>query len=131
MILMCDADAIIDRMTPEYDNDELIPGLQRNANREVDLTWLLFGGDKALQSFPAPQLMNYMFDAETKVQAGRVLAALRGGPGVPEFSGQRLAMALALSVLQGITENSLVYPVLMCHSFMCRMKLKWIEEPDT
>ena len=130
MILMCNADAIIDRMIPEYDNDELIPGLQRNANREVDLSWLLFGGDKALQSFPAPQLMNYMFDAEVKVQAGRVLAALRGGAGVPELE-QRLAMALALSVLQGITENNLVYPVLTCHSFMCRMKLKWIEEPDT
>ena len=43
MILMCDADAIIDRMIPEYDNDELIPGLQRNANRETDLSWLLFG----------------------------------------------------------------------------------------
>ena len=59
-----------------------------------------------------------------------MLATLRGGTGVPELD-QRLAMALALSVLQGITENSLVYPVLMCHSFMCRMKLKWIEEPDT
>ena len=74
--------------------------------------------------------MNYMFDAEIKVQAGRVLAALRGGAGVPELD-QRLAMALALSVLQGIMENNLVYPVMMCHSFMCRMNLKWIKEQDT
>ena len=64
------------------------------------------------------------------MQAGRVLAALRGGAGVPELE-QRLAMALALSVLQGITENNLVYPVLMCHSFMCRTKLKWVKEQDT
>ena len=127
---MCNADAIIDRMIREHNNDELIPGLQRNANRETDLSWLLFGGDRKLQKFPVRQLMNYIFNAELQVQAGCVLAALRGGAGVPELD-QRLAMALALSVLQGITENNLVYPVLMCHSFMCRTKLKWVKEQDT
>ena len=127
---MCNADAIIDRMIREHNNDELIPGLQRNANRETDLSWLLFGGDRKLQKFPVHQLMNYIFNAELQVQAGCVLAALRGGAGVPELD-QRLAMALALSVLEGITKNNLVYPVMMCHSFMCRMNLKWIKEQDT
>ena len=130
MILACKADDIIDRMIPQHDNDFLIPGLQRDANRVMDLSWLLFGGDTGLQSFPKGQVMQYTFDAETKVQALRVLAALRGGAGVPEMD-QRLAMALALSVLQGITENNLVYPVLMCHSFMCRTKLKWVNQQDT
>ena len=36
----------------EYDKDELIPGLQRNARREVDLSWMLFGGRQGVAVNP-------------------------------------------------------------------------------
>ena len=68
--------------------------------------------------------MAYKFDADIKLEATRVLAALRGGAGIAEFE-ERLAMDLALFVLQCITEDNLVYSVLLCHSFMRRMKLQW------
>ena len=80
-----------------------------------------------MMAFPPNQLMEYHCAPSLKTEAGRLIGALRSGSVVPELE-DRVAMKLALEVLKHITNGQLVYSVLMCHSFMGRMKLMMMKE---
>ena len=117
----------ISRMRSEFNEDDLVAFLDRDADTKENLSWLFFGWNSHTQSYESYDLMAYNFNADLKVAASRVLAALLTCPGIPESpQNQKVASA----VLQSIVNGKLIYPLMICHCYMRRIRLVNFADPS-
>ena len=76
------------------------------------------------RTFPEPYKLHFDFDARVKIEAGRVLAALKSDGSGVSGSEEMLAVNIAQNLLSWIVYNRIIYSVLLAHCFMRRATLK-------
>ncbi len=124
-VMMLQPQGVIEQMAGSLP----IPGMNRGESTSKNLSWTLFGFDRARGAFQPHDLMQYIgFPPDVKVRMNQILVALRSVPPFPTASQNCIVKAWQ-SIAEATLEDRLVYPVLMCHAYLNFLEIE--EYSDT